>query len=77
MKLFLVTVVAVAVCVFGLCFNIIFRKNGEFPKYDVGSNEEMRKRGIRCFKDVDAELHKRKCPGNYSEACKDCSLYNR
>lgn len=77
MKLFLVTLVAVAVCVFGLCFNIIFRKDGEFPKYDVGSNEEMRKRGIRCFKDEDAELHKRKCSGNYSEACKDCSLYNK
>lgn len=77
MKLFLVTLVAVAVCVFGLCFNIIFRKDGEFPKYDVGSNEEMRKRGIRCFKDEDAELHKNKCSGNYSEACKDCSLYNK
>lgn len=77
MKLFLVTLVAVAICVFGLCFNIIFRKNGEFPKYDVGSNEEMRKRGIRCFKDEDAELHKKKCSGNYSEACKDCSLYNK
>lgn len=77
MKLFLVTLVAVAVCVFGLCFNIIFRKDGEFPKYDVGSNEEMRKRGIRCFKDEDAELHKKKCSGNYSEACKDCSLYNK
>ena len=77
MKIFLVTLVAVAVCVFGLCFNIIFRKDGEFPKYDVGSNEEMRKRGIRCFKDEDAELHKKKCSGNYSEACKDCSLYNK
>lgn len=77
MKLFLITLVVVAVCVFGLCFNIIFRKDGEFPKYDVGSNEEMRKRGIRCFKDEDAELHKKKCSGNYSEACKDCSLYNK
>lgn len=77
MKVFLVTLVLVAFCVLGLCFNIIFRRNGEFPKYDVGSNEEMRKRGIRCFKDEDAVLHKKKCSGNYSEACKDCSLYNR
>ena len=75
MKVFLLTLAVVAVCVFGLCFNIIFRKNGEFPKYDVGSNEEMRRRGIRCFKDEDAALHNRKCSGNYSEACKDCSLY--
>ena len=57
-----------AMCVF------VLRKDGEFPKYDVGSNPEMRRRGIRCFKEVDAELHSGKCSGNYSEACKDCGL---
>ena len=74
MKVFLLAVAVVALCVFGLCFNIIFRKK-DFPHYDVGSNEEMRKRGIRCYKDVDAELHSKKCSGNYSEACKECKLY--
>jgi len=74
MKVFLAALVIVAICVFGMCFNVIFRKK-DFPKYDVGSNEEMRKRGIRCYKDEDASLHKKKCSGNYSEACKECSLY--
>lgn len=73
-RLFLITAGLVGLCVLGLCFNILVRKKG-FPQYDVGSNEEMRRRGIRCFKDVDAELHRRKCTGDYSEACKDCSLY--
>lgn len=76
MKVFLVTAALVGLCIIGLCFNIIFRKK-EFPKYDVGSNEEMRKRGIRCFKDEDAALHQRKCSGQQSEACKDCGLYNQ
>ena len=58
-----------------MCFNIIFRRDGKFPQFDVGSNEEMRKRGIRCFKDEDAALHASKCTGNYSAACKDCGLY--
>lgn len=74
MKIFLAALVLVAVCVFGLCFNIIFRKK-DFPHYDVGSNEEMRKRGIRCFKDEDAAIHNKKCSGNFSDACKECSLY--
>lgn len=74
MKIFLATLVLVAVCVFGLCFNIIFRKK-DFPHYDVGSNEEMRKRGIRCFKDEDAAIHNKKCSGNFSDACKECSFY--
>ena len=70
MKVFLLVLVLVGLCVFGLCFNIIFRKK-EFPKYDVGSNEEMRKRGIRCFKDEDAALHDAlNCSGN----CDECSL---
>ena len=74
MKVFLLSVVIVALCVFGLCFNIIFRKK-DFPHYDVGSNEEMRKLGIRCYKDEDAALHSKKCTGNYSDACKECKLY--
>ena len=76
MTTFLAALVIVALGVFGMCFNIIFRKK-EFPKYDVGSNEEMRKRGIRCYKDVDAELHGKRCTGNHSEACKDCNLFKK
>ncbi|MBO6169345.1 MAG: hypothetical protein J6O51_05160 [Bacteroidales bacterium] len=72
------TILAAAVIlglgVLGMCFNIIFRKK-DFPHYDVGSNEEMRKRGIRCFKDEDAALHRTICPGEQSEACKECKLY--
>lgn len=76
MTTFLAALVIIALGVFGMCFNIVFRKK-EFPKYDVGSNEEMRKRGIRCFKDEDAELHGKHCTGNYSEACKDCNLFKK
>ena len=36
----------------------------------------MRKRGIRCFKDEDDELHRTRCDGNYSEACKECGLFD-
>ncbi len=68
------TLILVGLCVFGLCFNVIFRKK-DFPHYDVGSNEEMRKRGIKCYKDVDAALHKKKCTGSQTDACKECMLY--
>lgn len=61
--------------VLGLCFNILLRKK-EFPQFDVGSNEEMKRLGIRCYKDVDAQEQGLTCssPGR-SEACKDCKLY--
>ena len=38
----------VAVAVFLLSFNIIFRKNGKFPDTHIGRNKEMKKRGISC-----------------------------
>ena len=71
---FLVVLVLVGLCVLGLGVNIL--RGREFPKYDVGSNEEMRKRGIRCFKDEDAALHGRSCAGNRTDACNDCQFLN-
>lgn len=76
MKLFLAVLVIVGLCVFGMCFNIIFRGR-EFPKYDVGSNEEMRKRGIRCYKDEDAAIHSRNKgthPADCSGDCSQCTI---
>ena len=71
---FIVALVVLGLGVLGMCFNILVRGK-DFPHYDVGSNEEMRRRGIRCYKDEDAALHRKKCDGNFSEACKDCKLY--
>ena len=70
---FLVVLALVALCVLGLGVGIL--RGRKFPQFDVGSNEEMRRRGIRCYKDEDAALHRKICDGNYSEACKDCKLY--
>ena len=39
MAVFLLTLALVALGVFGMCFNIIFRKDGKFTEYEVGSNK--------------------------------------
>ena len=72
----------IGIGVFGMCFNIIFRKNGQFPQSDVGANENMRKLGIRCMREEDDERFARKksegsgatCSGVYSDACTGCGL---
>ena len=76
MKVFLFTLVLVAACIVGLGVNIFFRKK-DFTHYDVGYNEEMRRRGIRCYKDEDAALHKKQCPGGGSEACAECKASSK
>ncbi|MBR4710944.1 MAG: hypothetical protein IKP10_02855 [Clostridia bacterium] len=75
-QVFLVVLVIVGLCALGLGVNVLFFKK-EFPKYDVGSNEEMQRLGIRCYKDEDAELQGKSCPGKQSDACQDCQFYKR
>lgn len=77
MKVFLAALVMVGICIIGLCFNIIFRKNGKFPETEISSNREMRKRGIRCAKEDELKLwgkNKGKKDLNCAElGCGDCT----
>ena len=45
-----------AIGVFLLCINIIFKKNGKFPDGEVGHNKELRKRGIVCMREEDEKI---------------------
>ena len=44
MKIFIAALLLVGLCIIGLCFNIIFRKDGKFPETEIENNKEMRKR---------------------------------
>ena len=56
MEIFLAALVLIGLCVFGLCFNIIFRKDGKFPETEIENNKEMRKRGIKCAKEDEIKM---------------------
>ena len=76
MKVFLAAIILVGICVLLMSIGIIAKRG--FPQFDVGRNEKLKERGITCFKDEDALLHQHRktvCDGNFSDACKDCSLY--
>ena len=82
MEVFLAAFVVIALAVFGMCFNIIFRKDGKFPEYEVSSNPEMRKLGIKCMREQDDDIfgggktvRHSGCDGNDDDACKGCALY--
>ena len=78
MKVFLAALVLVGLCVVGLCFNIIFRKNGEFPQTEIENNVNMKKMGIKCAKAEELELWGRKhkeqpsCSGG-DGSCSSCA----
>lgn len=77
MKIFIAALLLVGLSIIGLCFNIIFRKNGRFPETEISSNKEMRKLGIRCAKEDELRLwgskHGKKHPTCSDLGCGDCA----
>ena len=67
MKIFFAALLLVGLCVIGLCFNIIFRKNGKFPDTEIENNREMRKRGIKCAKEDEIKMWGKKGPDGKPE----------
>ena len=59
MKL-LIAIIILALCVFGMCFNIIFKKNGTFPDGEISHNKELRRQGVICAKEEELRLWKNK-----------------
>lgn len=53
MKVFLFSVIILAICIVFLCVNIIFKRKGEFPKTHVSANKAMSERGIGCVQSQD------------------------
>ena len=77
MEIFIAALIFIGLSVFGLCFNIIFRKNGRFPETEVSRNKEMRKLGIRCAKEDEMKLwgkkNGKKYPSCSDLGCSDCA----
>ena len=76
MEFFIAVLILIALCVFGLCFNIIFRKDGKFPETEIENNREMKKRGIKCAKEDEIKLGGKKGPDGKPECseggCSSC-----
>ena len=71
MEILLASLILIALCVFGLCFNIIFRQDGKFPETEIENNVEMRKRGIKCAKEEEIKLWGKKDSHGNPVACDD------
>ncbi|MDP3437939.1 MAG: hypothetical protein Q8S04_11915 [Bacteroidales bacterium] len=69
MSLFIITVAIIAISVFLMSFNIIFRKNGKFPDSEIGHNKEMRKLGLMCAKSEEKILWRKR---DQKESCASC-----
>lgn len=78
MKIFLAALVFLGIALFIMCFNILFRKNGEFPDSEIGHSKELRKRGIVCAKEDELKLWGKSSAsgavGCSGVSCGECSV---
>ena len=57
-KVLLLTTLIIAICMVLMAVTILIKKNGRFPNIHVGSNKEMRKRGIKCVEAQDKDARR-------------------
>ncbi len=69
MELIIITIITIAVAVFLLSFNIIFRKDGEFPSNEIGHHKELRDKGLMCAKAEERILWQREGEANSGGGC--------
>lgn len=81
MKLVLLSIALLALCVFGMCFNIIFRKNGKFPDSEIAHNKALREQGIKCAKMEEKQIwgngngRRSGAAGKRADvSCEDCNI---
>ncbi len=67
-QVFLASILLLGIALAGLALNILLKKNGRFPAYQVGHNKDMKKLGITCVKHEEI-----KCQKKIRSADPDCA----
>lgn len=58
-QVFVLSIILLGIALAGLALNILLKKNGRFPAYQVGHNKDMKKLGIACVKHEEIKCHKK------------------
>lgn len=58
-KTFLLILVILLPAILLMGYRVFFTQKGKFPSIHVDSNEEMRKRGIKCVRSQDREAQRK------------------
>jgi hypothetical protein len=67
----ILSLVLISIAMIGLGINLLFRKNGKFPAYQVGHNKDMARLGIRCVRHEEIKCHNKRMK---EKGCATCDL---
>jgi len=57
-NILLLSLVLIGLSMMMMALNILVKKKGKFPAYQVGHNKEMARMGIRCVKHEEIRCHR-------------------
>lgn len=72
LRVFVISVILIAVCVAGMAVTILVKPGGKFPDGEISHNKELRKRGIICAKEEEIRLWKNRRKGQVHKPGSDC-----
>lgn len=72
----LISIALISLAFLGMALNILIKKKGKFPAYQVGHNKNMARMGISCVKHDEIKCHKELRKGKpVFEACATCEHF--
>ena len=73
LNILLLSVVLISISMLGLALNILVKKKGKFPAYQVGHNRDMHRIGISCVKHDEKKAHWKRRKKDDCESCQQLS----
>lgn len=72
-KILILSLILLCIAMLGMALNILVKKKGRFPAYQVGHNRDMRKMGITCVKHDEIRCHNKNTKEIDCAGCKQPS----
>lgn len=73
LNILILSVVLISIAMLGMALNILVKKKGKFPAYQVGHNRDMHKIGISCVKHDEKKAHWKRRKGSDCDSCQQIS----
>lgn len=73
-NMLLISLALLTIAMVGMMLNILVKKKGKFPAYQVGHNKDMARKGIKCVRHEEIRCHRAMMKEkDTSAACESCS----
>lgn len=73
LNILLLSTVLIGISMLGMALNILVKKKGKFPAYQIGHNKDMSRLGVKCVKHIERNDHRTRRKESGCEGCQQIS----